>query len=431
MSNRNRTTITTTQRLQLNLSLAASIRILAQDATGLTMYLEEQAAANPHLRLTPAGAQPVDWLPRWRGAFRQDEGRALAQAAGPSLVAHVLAEVDRKFTRPDERAVAVLFAQALEPSGWLGRPIDAIAVEAGVDAGLAESVLRRLQDTEPAGLFARNLSECLALQLTEAGWLDAPMAVILARLDLLAAGDTARLARLAGTDAAGVALRLRRIRGMNPKPGTLFEHGAAPVREPDLLVTSEAGGWVVALNRSALPALSIEPKAVGGSPEKLAEARDLAHMVEARGATLLRIGQEVLRRQAATLEFGRAALQPMTMGDVAGALGLHVSTVSRAVAGASVDTPNGTFWLRHFFTQGLRHRSSTAPDAGTGPSAGALRAELARVIAAEDPAFPLSDADLALALAQAFGPPAPARRTVAKYRDLLSIPPASRRRRKG
>ena len=123
-------------------------------------------------------------------------------------MAHVLAEVDRKFTCPKEHGIAILFAQALEPSGWSGRPPDTIAQEAGADAGLALAVLRRLQDVEPAGLFARNLSECLALQLAEAGWLDTSMTAILSRLDLLAAGDTARLARLAGTDTAGVALRL-------------------------------------------------------------------------------------------------------------------------------------------------------------------------------------------------------------------------------
>lgn len=436
MAQRNRTTITATQRLQLNQSLTASIRLLHESATGLAMYLEEQAAANPHLRVAAADPAPGDWLPRWRGVFRPEGEGAALPAAGPSLMAHVQAAVDRAFPVAAERRVAMLFAMALEPSGWLGRGAGDIAREAGIDTALAETVLRRLQAIEPAGLFARNLAECLSLQLAEAGWLDAPMQAILSRLDLLAAGDVARLARLAGTDAAGVALRLRRIRGMNPKPGTQFDDGAAPVREPDLAVMPGPDGWTVALNRSALPSLSVDAGAVdagagGGSAARLAEARDILRMVEARGATILRVGREVLRRQAAALDHGRGALLPLTMAEVAAALGLHVSTVSRAVAGASVDTPGGTLWLRHFFTQGLRHRSAPADDAGTGPAGGALRAELARLVAAEDAAAPLSDAALAAALAEVFGPPAPARRTVAKYRGMLAIPPANRRRRRG
>jgi RNA polymerase sigma-54 factor len=424
----NRTTLTTTQRLALNLSLAASIRVLRQDAVGLALYLDEQAAANPHLKLEAAEPAPGEWLPRWQRAFAAPEPVAAAAAAGPSLTGHVLAAVGRMFPPGPGRKVALVFVQALEPSGWLGRPLEALAREAGVPLAQAEAMLRQLQRIEPVGLFARNLAECLELQLAEAGWLDAPMRAILSRLDLVAAGDTGRLARLAGVDAAGVQVRLRRIRTLDPKPGTQFEVGTAPVREPDLVLSRDAQGWHLALNRSALPAVSVDAAARGGSEAALAAARDIRRQVEARGATILRVGQAVLRRQAAALVGDRTALVPMTMAEVAEETGLHVSTVSRAVAGAAVDTPAGTFWLRHFFSQGLRHRTGD-PDAG--PAAAALRAEIARLVAAEDAAAPLSDAALAAALATAFGGAPPARRTVAKYRAMLAIPPAARRRRRG
>lgn len=424
----NRTTITATQRLQLNLSLAASIRVLRHDVSGLVLYLEEQAAQNPHLKLGPPEAPAGEWLPRWSRLFAGADPGDTVASAGPSLIAHVMGEIWRLFPPGPDRQVAVVIAQALEPSGWLGRPLDELAREAGVAVTEAERVLRRLQGIDPAGLFARGLAECLHLQLAEAGWLDAPMQTILSRLDLLAAGDLARLARIAGVDEAAIALRQRRIRGLNPKPGAQFDDGAAPVREPDLLVRREGGRWVVALNRSALPALAVDPEAPGGSSDRLAAAREVVRQVEARGATILRVGQAVLMRQGDTLDRGMAALRPMTMADLAGDLGLHVSTVSRAVSGASVDTPDGTYWLRSFFSQGVRQRAGGGEP---GPAGGALRAELARLVAAEDPAAPLSDAALAAALAETFGPPLLARRTVAKYRAMLSVPPAHRRRRHG
>ena len=161
-----------------------------------------------------------------------------------------------------------------------------------------------------------------------------------------------------------------------------------------------------------LPAALAEGKADGR-----AAARELIRLVENRNATLLTVGQEILSRQEAALNEGSGALVPMTMAEVAAAVGLHESTISRVVAGTAVDTPGGTWWLRALFTGAVREG---------GPAAGALRDRLARLIAAEDPAAPLSDEDLARALATDGAPIA--RRTVAKYRAVLNLPPAHRRR---
>jgi RNA polymerase sigma-54 factor len=429
MTQRQRTELRQTQRLALTLGLSASIRVLRQDASGLTLYLEEQAAENPWLRLDRPAPRPGDWLPRWSQAFAAPvpAGATSVAAADPSLIAHVLAEIERLVPRP-LRAAAHLMAEALEPSGWLGRPLPALAAEAGLTLPEAERLLSLLQGMDPPGLFARGLAECLTLQCRDAGLLDPTMAVILGRLDLLAAGDLGRLARLAGVGEAEIALRQRRIRTLNPKPGAAFGAAAAPVREPDLIVQAQTdGGWTVALNRSALPAVSVaaaDRRPARAEDQSLRQAaRALCRQVEARSATLHRIGAEMLRRQPGLATRGPVALQPMTMAEVAGALGLHPGTVSRAVAGASVDMPSGTFWLRHLFSAALK----PADDGNAGgPAAAALRARLARLVAAEDPAHPLGDAALARALAE--GGIAPARRTVAKYRAALAIPPAHHRR---
>ncbi|MEY3534314.1 MAG: hypothetical protein RI979_2338, partial [Pseudomonadota bacterium] len=353
MSQRQRIVIAQQQRLALNTSLHSAIRLLRSDTAGLTRYLEEQAAENPHLRLSaPEPPAPGDWLPRWTGRG----GAAEPAAAQPSLMAHVVAAIRTlDLTRPAQR-IALALVEALEPSGWLGRAPEAVAKELGLPPDEVAAVLERLQGVDPPGLFARNLAECLALQARDMGRLDPEMQLILAHLDLLAEGQTARLARLCGCDEAGVLARFRLIRTMNPKPGTLFS-GAAPAlgREPDLLARPDAQGrWSLALNRSALPSLSLEPRPERDSAPEAAGQRSAAkamcNMLQARNETLLRVGQEIALRQKAALVDGPGALVPMTMADLAEVLGLHVSTISRVVAGASMDSPFGVSWLRQMFS---------------------------------------------------------------------------------
>lgn len=256
-----------------------------------------------------------------------------------------------------EARLAEGLALALEPSGWLGRPLEALAAEAGLTLAQAEALLARVQATaDPAGLFARDLAECLSLQAGDEGWLDPLAEGVLARLPLVAAGAVDRIARdlRAGEDA--VRAVIRRIRGLDPKPGARFAACAAPLRAPDLIAVRGAEGWEVRLNGPALPALRL----AGGKGPGRAAAQALIRMVEGRNATLLRVAREILSRQVAALEAGIGALQPMTMAEVADAAGLNQSTVSRAVAGTAVDTPRGTWWLRQLFSQSV---------GGEGPSA--------------------------------------------------------------
>ncbi len=418
------------QKLRLNNSLATSIRVLRFDASGLTRYLEEQARENPYLTLTPVAAPPGEWLPRWNTAFaaqgmgaadHPDVG-AMLQSPSIGLLAHVAQQIEQLIPKGRKREIAFGLMHALEPSGWLGRPLAAWAAEIGCALAEAETVLTALQQMEPTGLFARSLTECLRLQALEAGHLDSAMGSMLEHLDMLATGQTARLARICAVPEAEIMRRLRLIRSFDPKPGAQFDQDASPVREPDLMVTRGPRGWQVALNRSALPDLQInsEPDAdaSGWGPDAKAQARELLRVVASRNQTLLRIAQEMLTRQEATLAQGPEALVPMTMHEIGAALGLHASTISRAIAGVSADTPRGTIWLRPLFT--------SAVGGETGPAAGAIRSKLAKLIQQENAATPLSDQALAEALSTA--QMAVARRTVAKYRAMLDIPPAHRRK---
>lgn len=421
MKARQHLSVTQTQTLSLTTGLLASIKMLRTDAAGLTRFLEEHAAENPYLALE----RPVvaDWLPRWTvalgtgGDFPTEERD---EAPAPSLIAHLMAEVDRLFPAGRARQIALVLAEAVEPSGWLGAPLATLAAEAKASVAEATAVLHKLQGIEPTGLFAQNLADCLRLQAREAGVLDKTLGVMLDNLDVLARGEFARLAKLCHVAEADIMARLRSIRAMEPKPGTHFAQGAAMVREPDLIAKMGINGWEVTLNKSALPAVRLDKpaKVPRDDVAKTAwsAAQSVARMVAARNATLLAVGAEVMRRQVVALDRGIGAIAPLTMADVALALDLHESTVSRVVAGTSIDTPRGTWWLRALFSGSM----------GGDVSAASLRDRLARIVAGEDRAKPLSDEALAKALSQ--GGADIARRTVAKYRDAMNIPPAFRRK---
>ncbi|MFN7223836.1 MAG: RNA polymerase factor sigma-54 [Paracoccaceae bacterium] len=414
MKSRTRIGVTQTQRLQLSTGLHAALRLLRADAAGLARYLEEQAAETPALKLTPSLPVAGEWLPRWSGFLPHsgpDETERLA-VHGPSLMAHITDAIPSLIPSRRGQRIALALAESLEPTGWLGRDLGAIAAELGAPVDEVEAVLAQLQKVEPPGLFARNLAECLRLQAVDAGVLDATFAMMLDRLDLVASGDWASLSRLADVSEVEIQRRFRTIRSFNPKPGTAFGALSSPIREPDLIVRQGERGWMVTLNHASLPAVSIDPDAA-----KAARAREVLRLIESRNTTLLSVGQAILVHQRDALEHGTTALRALTMQDVATAVGLHKSTVSRVVAGTAVDTPHGTWWLRALFSA----------DMGADTAAAALRARLARKIADENPERPLSDDALAEALSGSGV--VLARRTVAKYRSDLRIPPAHRRRR--
>jgi RNA polymerase sigma-54 factor len=408
--------VTTTQKLRLTVSLQTSLWVLKADAMGLARYLEEQAAEIPALVLGVAPVATGDWLPRWSGVLPWVGGghpETDTAAPEPSLIAHVLGAISG-LVPPADRHIALALAETLEPSGWLGRDPDRVAADLGVTVPAVEAVLALMQKIEPAGLFAQGLADCLRLQAEDAGCLDGVMRVMLLRLDLVASGDWGALARLAQTDESTVMAHFRTIRSFNPKPGAAFAALASPVREPDLVVRQGADGWEVSLNRSSLPALSVQAGAKGGG-----RAREVLALVENRNTTLLAVGRAILVHQRAALDAGPGALRPLTMQAVAEAVSLHKSTVSRVVAGTAVDTPHGTWWLRALFSG----------DMGGDIGGAGVRARLARLIAGEDRTAPLSDEMLAAVLSA--GGLAIARRTVAKYRAVLRIPAAHRRRVRG
>lgn len=429
------------QSMVVTAQLQQAIQLLQMGNADLQSFIEGQAEENPFVEVgLPRSVQRVKSsepvLPSSRRTDGDDWDRLgnLAADPGPSLYAHAQAHVARLGLTGTARALADLFLDALEPSGWLGQPLDAIALRAGSTLEEAEAVLRRLQKIEPAGLFARNLAECLRLQAAEQGILTPRFDALLSHLPMLAAADLRGLTRVCNCDMDTLKAMLRQIRSLNPKPGAAFEFEQTAQRPPDLIVTRGADGWRVDLNRSTLPSVVVkadEARKVSGKgktsayvAERMSVARWLSRAVEHRNQSTLKVGAEVVRRQSEFLEHGLSKMRPMILREVAEAIGVHESTVSRVCSGMMIATPQGTFPLKTFFSAALA--STTGEEAG---SASAVRHHIQKLVQAENPEDPLSDDAIARIIEKEDGVQL-ARRTVAKYRDQLRIPSSVERRRR-
>lgn len=418
------------QSLVMTTRMQAAVRILAMSNQALAEHLEELAQENPYLELR----LPSSYRGGGAGGGDSDFDAVAALAEAPSgLQAHVARQIELTFRSARDRAIAEAFAEALEPTGWLGAPLAEIARGAGCAPDKAEDILAELQEFEPAGLFARNLAECLRLQARDRGLLDGAMRAVLDNLPLVAGGKLAELARIAGAAPEDIAAAIRQLRSFDPKPGLAFGDAPAPVQPPDLTVRRSRSGWEVELNRSELPAVTV---AGGLDPARIADraarayardalsaARWLERTVARRHSTLLDVAVAIVRRQSGFLDQGPGHLAPLALADLAGELKLHPSTISRAMAWRRIETPRGTLPLKAFLS-----RAVGQPADAEAQSRDAVLALVRRIVADENPARPLSDeAILRKANAEGAGI---SRRTVAKYRDLLGIPSSFERRRK-
>lgn len=305
-----------------------------------------------------------------------------------------------------------------------------------VPTARVEQVLRAVQDFDPAGICARDLAECLRLQLGQFAE-DTPgraaaLRVLEAPMALLARRDEAQIARATGLPAEAVHTALALIQTLQPHPGRPFQAHESDYVAPDVFVTKSSGRWRVTLNPEHTPRLRINSyyqgmiKRADTSRDQLTlkqhlqEARYFINSLEARNETLLRVAQCIVEEQRAFLEYGEEAMRPLVLRDVAERLGIHESTVSRATANKYMLTPRGLYELKFYFSS---HVQTT--EGGT-CSATAIQAMIKRMVAQEDPAKPLSDSTLAeMLLKEGIQV---ARRTVAKYREALRIPPSHERK---
>ena len=359
----------------------------------------------------------------------------LIKSHDKSLYVHCGDYIERLSLTLKERLVAYKFLEELEPTGWISTTVKDVGDQTLVDTHIVESVLETLQMIEPAGLFSRTLAECLKLQAEDAVLLDDTLASILDNLHLLGGGKFDLLKRRCGCSDEELSKKLKIIKSFNPKPGLQFSSETINIREPDLKITKNDDGWLVTLNKSTLPSVLIDKtyaKTVRKTKmdveqkefikEKIAEANWLKNALQKRNDTMLRVGAEIAKRQTEFLENGPSFIQPMVLRDVAEAVEMHESTISRVTTGSLMETPQGTLELKSFFSVSLKLN-----DDQSSQSSAAVKFKIKKMIESERPQSPISDDEIVETLKA--GGINVARRTVAKYRKVQNIPASFMRKR--
>jgi RNA polymerase sigma-54 factor len=431
--------------LALTPQMRQAIALLQMSNLELGAAVAEQVERNPLLDLAEA---PAAAIAPTVAATDRPRGAGQATPAGPtvpeapaaisetlSLHDHLRRQLSAIAVDATESMIGDYLIGMLDDAGYLRTTAADAAAELGSTPDQVASVLDRLQRFEPAGLFARDLAECLALQLRERGRLDPAMRRLVDNLDLVAAGDRRALLRTCAVDDEDLDDMVAEIRALDPKPGLAFGAAQPATAVPDVIVApAPTGGWQIELNGDTLPRLIINNayrahiSNRGGNVEQkyltecFSSASWLIKALHQRAETILKVASEIVRRQEGFLDDGVSGLRPLVMREVADAVGLHESTISRATSGKYMATPRGTFELKYFFSSAI-----AGTDGGDARSGEVVRHRIRELIEDEDPGLVLSDDRIAEIL-KSEGV-AIARRTVAKYRESLGIGSSAARRR--
>ena len=374
----------------------------------------------------------------WSGE-EDDRQQEFADSSGESVQEHLLWQLELAGLGPRELAIASAIVDAVNDDGYLTEPLEEIArtllPEIECDAAEVERILGRVQILDPAGVAARSVGECIALQLHQLDPATPGLATAIAiashHLELVAERELPALRRELRTSDEELAAALVLVRSCHPRPGATVGAGAAEYVVPDVFVRRfEQGGWSVEINAATLPRVRLNQgyaSLIGRSAShasmraQLQEARWLLKSLEIRNDTLLKVARSIIERQTAFLEQGEEHMRPMILKDIAEAVDMHESTISRVTSGKYMHTPRGVFELRYFFSSQVE-----AAD-GSGTSSTAIRAKIRKLVKEEDADNPLSDGRIAELLSSEGIPVA--RRTVAKYREGMGIAPSNERKR--
>jgi RNA polymerase sigma-54 factor len=365
-------------------------------------------------------------------------------AEGITLRDHLLSQINTDIDTEQDRLIAFALLEALDETGYLTTPLNKITEILGASVADVERVLSDLKRCDPVGVFASSLRECLSLQLEDLGLLDQKARTILDYIDLFAEAKIQDLLNKAGCSAQDLKNFIEQLRRLDPKPGLKFQHNLIQTLIPDVFVYRERANdstssspWIVALNTETLPKVLVtqDYKIRAGLnlkkdkdlrkyyQERMGEANWLVRALDQRAQNILKVVEEIIRQQQAFFEKGVTALKPLNLRQVADAIGVHESTVSRITQNKYMSCPRGTFELRYFF-------SASITNAWTGEDQSALQIQhkIQELIKNEPPKKPLSDDALVLKLSEHNFDIA--RRTISKYRELLKIPSSYERKRR-
>ena len=420
---------------------------VVRDALDSNPFLEQEEPAAAEASITPA--EPEEPIPSQAETWGVDGMSRLRQADGDStvfdtleartsLASHLLGQLNVMPLPQRDRILAAAVVGSLDDDGYLRIPleevVDTLPLLPAAQAQELTIALRRVQALEPTGVAARSVTECLELQLpciADPATRELAATILREHLDTLAARDMRALARRVGRDPAAVEAACAAIRRLDPHPGWRYSEPSVQYVTPDVIVRKVRGHWKAMLNEAVVPRVRLNRGYADMFQQwrgtqhtelgaQLQEARWTVRNVEQRFSTILSVAQAITRRQQHFLAYGAMAMKPLALRDIAQEVGMHESTVSRVTNNKFMATPCGMFELKYFFSRGL----VTASGGECSPTA--IRGLIQELVTAESPSQPLSDVEIARQLAtQGLNV---ARRTVTKYRQLLRIEPAERRR---
>ncbi len=445
--------VSQTQRLNMTPQLRQAISLLQMSNAELADHIAEEVEKNPMLEMVepspphdalvappdaaPRGnTDPISQIPSTVSLGNLENFDPLENIEDEKTLRDLLREQIYISDRNSARVtIALALIDELDEHGWLTSPLFEIADRLGVPQAAIEEALETLQACDPVGIGARDLQECLEIQLKDAGNFTAVMQILTANLDTLASNDLLKLEALTNVSREDLDDAITALRQLNPRPAAHFDNGFVQIAIADVAVSpSPVGGWAVELNIDALPKALVNEKyfsevAKDGSEtsefvtECLANARFLVKAMDQRAKTILRVATVIVRHQNRFFDEGINGLRPLTLAAVAKDLDIHESTVSRVTSGKYLYCRRGTFEMRFFFVQGIGRN-----DGGSDIAAPVVREKIRKLVTEEQPNNVLSDEKIAKIL-QEEGVDV-ARRTVAKYREAMGILSSSRRRHK-
>ena len=353
-----------------------------------------------------------------------------------SLRDHLMAQLNLEIAPPETRLIASAIIDSLDQDGYFRDEPAELAERLGCEPEAVEDALATVQRFDPTGIAARDLAECLALQLIEQDRYDPAMQALIARLDLLAKQDYPALLRECGVDEEDLTDMIRELKRLDPRPGSQFETEAPQTAVPDVLLRQKPdGGWLIELNPETLPKVLVNNRYFAEISAVTKKAEDKSYLtdcynnanwlvksLEQRANTIMKVATELVRQQDGFFVHGVQYLRPLNLRTIADAIGMHESTVSRVTSNKYIGTPRGIFEMKYFFTASI-----PSTDGGESFSAEAIRHRIKDLIEVETPDAVLSD-DRIVEILRGDGVDI-ARRTVAKYREAMRIPSSVQRRR--
>jgi RNA polymerase sigma-54 factor len=387
---------------------------------------------------TPPPLPSESWssAPSRQAVSSEDYNLEAFVAGEKTLADHLSDQLGLAVTDPMKRLIGLALINEIDETGYLRADLAGFAERLGAGPELVEEMVRLIQSFEPTGIGARDLAECLAIQLRERDRFDPAMAALLENLDLVARRDMAGLMRLCGVDADDLVEMLQELRSLNPKPGNAYGSEVVQPIIPDVLVRpAPDGSWLVELNSGTLPRVLVNQTYFATVAKKRRSDGDKAYLADClqsanwlvksldqRARTILKVASEIVRQQDGFLAEGVEHLRPLNLKTVAEAIGMHESTVSRVTSNKYMATPRGIFEMKYFFTAAIASSAG-----GEAHSAEAVRHRI-RLLIENEPVDAILSDDTIVKLLRASGVDI-ARRTVAKYREAMRIASSVQRRR--